>query len=174
MPDTKNREPLILPLSDFLTELLDGRRRQAVNDYVFPGRNGANHLIEPRAQIAEVIRASGVDFRLHDLCRTFTTTAESLDISAYAVKRLVNYKMRADVTPATSLRASSDCAPPCSVSPTSCSPWRMRDLAVRSDLALEIGTRCQRGPATWDLLTLTVREFCAPPAWTLRFRTYPK
>ena len=35
---------------------------------------------------------------LHDLRRTFITAAESLDISAYAVKRLVNHKMSWDVT----------------------------------------------------------------------------
>jgi hypothetical protein len=35
---------------------------------------------------------------LHDLRRTFITIAESLDISAYAVKRLVNHKMNNDVT----------------------------------------------------------------------------
>ena len=35
---------------------------------------------------------------LHDLRRTFITVAESLDISAYAAKRLVNHKMSGDVT----------------------------------------------------------------------------
>ncbi|MDG1286327.1 MAG: hypothetical protein P8P30_02045 [Rickettsiales bacterium] len=35
---------------------------------------------------------------LHDLRRTFITTAESLDISAYALKRLVNHKNSNDVT----------------------------------------------------------------------------
>jgi len=35
---------------------------------------------------------------VHDLRRTFITVAESLDISAYAVKRLVNHKMSNDVT----------------------------------------------------------------------------
>ncbi len=34
----------------------------------------------------------------HDLRRTFITVAESLDISAYAAKRLVNHKMSGDVT----------------------------------------------------------------------------
>lgn len=42
--------------------------------------------------------ASQVTFTLHDLRRTFITVAESLDISAYSVKRLVNHKMSNDVT----------------------------------------------------------------------------
>ena len=35
---------------------------------------------------------------VHDLRRTFITTAESLDIPAYALKRLLNHKMNHDVT----------------------------------------------------------------------------
>jgi integrase len=37
-------------------------------------------------------------FTIHDLRRTFTTTAESLNISAYALKRLLNHRMNHDVT----------------------------------------------------------------------------
>jgi len=45
-----------------------------------------------------VVEASGVTFTLHDLRRTFVTVAEGLDIPAYALKRLLNHKMRNDVT----------------------------------------------------------------------------
>lgn len=41
---------------------------------------------------------SGIKFTFHDLRRTFITVAESLDISAYAIKRLVNHKNGNDVT----------------------------------------------------------------------------
>jgi integrase len=37
-------------------------------------------------------------FTLHDLHRTFITIAESLDIPAYALKRLLNHKDPNDVT----------------------------------------------------------------------------
>ncbi len=46
--------------------------------------------------MANVTRASGVHFTVHDLRRTFITIAESLDISAYALKRLMNHKMNND------------------------------------------------------------------------------
>jgi integrase len=98
IPDPKNREPLILPLSDYLLELLQGRKELAVNEYVFPDRDGKKHLVEPKRQIQKVIEASEVPFTLHDLRRTFITVAESLDIPPYAIKRLVNHKMRGDVT----------------------------------------------------------------------------
>ena len=38
------------------------------------------------------------DFTLHDLRRTFTTVAEHLDVSYYALKRLLNHRMSGDVT----------------------------------------------------------------------------
>lgn len=98
IPDTKNHQPLTLPLSDFLMELLRKRKRYAAAEYVFPGNGKQGHLIEPRPQMAKVIEASKVPFTLHDLRRTFITSAESLDVSAYALKRLVNHKMSNDVT----------------------------------------------------------------------------
>ena len=45
-----------------------------------------------------MIKASGVPFMLHDLRRSFITVAESLDLSHYAIKRLVNHKISGDVT----------------------------------------------------------------------------
>jgi integrase len=96
--DTKNHQIHVLPLSDFLYELLSKRKTAATSEYVFPGTGQGGYIIEPRKQMAKVIKQSGVTFTLHDLRRTFITIAEGLDISAYAVKRLVNHKMSSDVT----------------------------------------------------------------------------
>lgn len=46
----------------------------------------------------KVISHSGIQFIIHDLRRTFIMIAEGLDISAYAVKRLANHKMKHDIT----------------------------------------------------------------------------
>lgn len=96
--DTKNHQTHTLPLSDFLYDLLKTRKEQSSSDYVFPGTGKDGYIIEPRKQMDKVVAASNVEFTLHDLRRTFITIAESLDISAYAVKRLVNHKMNNDVT----------------------------------------------------------------------------
>lgn len=96
--DTKNREPLTLPLTDFVYSLLESRRANADSEYVFAGNGKAGHLIEPRHQVQQVRDRSGVSFTLHDLRRSYITIAESIDISAYALKRLVNHKMSNDVT----------------------------------------------------------------------------
>lgn len=96
--DTKNRQDHTLPLSNFLYGLLQYRKREAVNEYVFPNVNGTGRINDQRKQMDHVTEESGVKFTIHDLRRTFITIAESLDISAYALKRLLNHKMTSDVT----------------------------------------------------------------------------
>jgi len=96
---TKNRQPHTLPLSDYLIELLRRRQgRSGKSPFVFPGPGESGHLVEPRPQMRRITAESGVSFILHDLRRTFATVAESLDIPAYALKRLLNHTMRSDVT----------------------------------------------------------------------------
>lgn len=96
--DTKNHQDHTLPLSDFLHELFQRRKIGASGKSVFPGDGAGGHMVEPRKQMAKVIQESGVHFTVHDLRRTFITVAESLDISAYALKSLLNHKMSNDVT----------------------------------------------------------------------------
>lgn len=96
--DTKNRDQHTLPLSDFLYDLLKSRQQNRSNDYVFSGTGAAGHIIEPRKQMARVTELTGINFTVHDLRRTFITIAESLDIPAYALKRLLNHRMTSDVT----------------------------------------------------------------------------
>jgi integrase len=101
--DTKNHDDHVLPLPTYLLELLTRRKGKADalperSRYVFPGEGKTGYLIEPRKQIAHVIARSGVTFTPHDLRRTFITLAESLDIPAYALKRLLNHRMSGDVT----------------------------------------------------------------------------
>jgi integrase len=96
--DTKNREPLTLPIADFLYNVFLDRFEARQNNFVFPGSGKTGYLIEPKRQIKKVCHTSGVSFSLHDLRRTYITVAESIDVSAYALKRLVNHKMHNDVT----------------------------------------------------------------------------
>ena len=55
-------------------------------------------LKEPRTAVDRITAQTGITFMLHDLRRTFITIAESLDIPAYALKRLLNHKFSNDVT----------------------------------------------------------------------------
>jgi integrase len=97
IPDTKNKEPLTLPLSDVLIGILNYRLRFKTNDYVFSSRK-AQYLAYPEKALKHLCETSGIKFTFHDLRRTFITVAESLDISSYAIKRLVNHKNGNDVT----------------------------------------------------------------------------
>jgi integrase len=99
IPDPKNREPHMLPLTDFLYTMLRHRWQCRTNEYVFPGNGGKHaYLYDVRPFVEQVTRVSGVKFMLHDLRRTFLTIADAQDISAYAIKRLVNHKTQNDVT----------------------------------------------------------------------------
>ena len=96
--ETKNHQVHVLPLSDFLYELLKKRHAVKASPYVFPSDSERGFLIEPRTAVKRVSELSGVTFTLHDLRRTFITIAESLDTPGYALKRLLNQKDPTDVT----------------------------------------------------------------------------
>jgi integrase len=92
--DTKNGKPLDLPITPYLGDLLE-RRVKAVK-----GRGFLFPIVEPKRFVEIVRKESGVYFTLHCLRRTLMTIAESLDISSYALKALVNHSVEggSDVT----------------------------------------------------------------------------
>ena len=98
LQDTKNREVHTLPMSDFVYELLEQRSRQKTSEFIFPADSISGYISEPKKAVLKVAELSGVPFTLHDLRRTFATVADSIDLPAYALKRLLNHKMNNDVT----------------------------------------------------------------------------
>lgn len=99
LPTTKNGDPLQLPMSDFLAELLSARRELVgQSEWVFPSRSATGHITEVKSFTSRVSEASGIEFTMHDLRRTFVTIAQSLDVPAYALKRLLNHRDGNDVT----------------------------------------------------------------------------
>jgi len=96
--DTKNSRNHVLPLSNFLFDLLSKRKKDSDSEFVFPSNSKAGYIVEPRKVMQKITGISGVQFTLHDLRRTFITIAESLDIPAYALKKLLNHKTNSDVT----------------------------------------------------------------------------
>ena len=96
--DPKNKRPIQLPLSDYLADMLTKRKANSNSAFVFPGDGASGYLVEPKRQIAKIVEKTDMPFAMHDLRRTFVTIAESLDISSFAVKALVNHKAGDDVT----------------------------------------------------------------------------
>ncbi|QDL38790.1 tyrosine-type recombinase/integrase [Rhodoferax sediminis] len=100
VPSPKSGRPFQLPLSDLLLDLLKGRQGCeqtktvfADSPWIFPADGKTGHISEPREDF-------GVSFTIHGLRNTFITVAESLDISPYAIKMLVNHSTpdKQDVT----------------------------------------------------------------------------
>jgi integrase len=96
--DPKNHRPMQLPLSDYLADMLTTRKANSSSAFVFPGDGVRGYLVEPKRQLAKIIEKTELPFSMHDLRRTFVTIVESLDISSFAVKALVNHKQGDDVT----------------------------------------------------------------------------
>jgi integrase len=101
---TKNHGDHTLPTGDYLTALLE-RRKAYIGDssaFVFPGQNQRRRLDQPISSSQyycdKASTAAQVKFTAHDLRRSFITVAESLDIPAYALKRLLNHRHERDVT----------------------------------------------------------------------------
>ena len=82
-----------------LGDMIDGiskKDRRFENDSIDPKfRDKIDNL---RFTLDRVTKQSGVTFSVHDLRRTFTTVADTLDVPHYALKRLLNHSMAADVT----------------------------------------------------------------------------
>jgi integrase len=92
----KNHDDLVLPMTATLRAVFERRGELRVNRFVFPANAG--HIVDTRKTCLQVTKVTGYSFTPHDLRRTFATTAESIDLSAYTLKRLLNHKMGSDVT----------------------------------------------------------------------------
>lgn len=95
--DPKNGKDHTLPFTDYLETMITRRKIKITSDFVFSDEQG-RVVSNFRYAQASIEKASGVKFCLHDLRRTFASLAESLDLSAYAVKRLLNHADGNDVT----------------------------------------------------------------------------
>jgi integrase len=102
IPDTKNHRPHVLPVGTWLAALLARRREEfPASPFVFPAENAYGHVKYHRKDVVAISRQSGVEFRLHDLRRTFATIVNhhlERSLSPYSIKRLLNHSGGADVT----------------------------------------------------------------------------
>ena len=99
--DTKNRKDFAIPFSDYIINLLQEHRENSAQKtgYIFPGGSGESHIKDIRDQLEKIKEASGLKYTCHDFRRTYTTIAESLDISEYTIKRMINHSLpQNDVT----------------------------------------------------------------------------
>jgi len=97
--NSKNHCEHRLPLSDFLYLLLKVRKRAVgESEFVFPGRS-SGHIIDSGHIINGVAVKCDHHFTIHDLRRTFLTTAEMLGVPHYALRKMANHRFsRGDLT----------------------------------------------------------------------------
>jgi len=98
LEDTKNNESHSLPLNFKLDEVLERRKNDSDNPYIFQGLKPNGHLHPPKRQLARARELVGFHFTNHDLRRTFETMANRLNLSNYTLHKLVNHKNSKDIT----------------------------------------------------------------------------
>ena len=78
--DSKNKQPITLPLVSRAVEILNDR--QNGSEYVFPSRGKTGHLVEPKKAWEEIRTAAGLPgLRMHDLRRTLGSWQASAGVS---------------------------------------------------------------------------------------------
>ncbi|MEZ9592736.1 tyrosine-type recombinase/integrase [Vibrio breoganii] len=99
--NTKNGEPLELPITDAIYSVLE-RRLELVPeqcDYFFPSRCNSKPIQDVTKTIDNLkrlpVELTGCELHMnfHDMRRTFSSVASILKINKYVIKRLINHKL---------------------------------------------------------------------------------
>ena len=95
----KNGRDHSLPLTNFLSELIERRWNARINDYVFPGEGARGHICDARFTYEKIIKTvqaetgdASFSFTPHALRRTFITIAKRLGIDPDFIRGLANHK----------------------------------------------------------------------------------
>ncbi len=94
--DTKNRTDHTLPMSVQILALLQRRFENKTDEFVFPGRDGANTGFQSR--LTRLRAVVGYPLQYHDLRRNFSILGSNLNVEHYTLKKLLNHTTIADVT----------------------------------------------------------------------------
>ncbi|ENX57668.1 MULTISPECIES: integrase family protein [Acinetobacter] len=90
--DPKNGEPLTLPMGKTLHYIMQQRfERSGGGKYVFQARQGVGHVSNRSKARIKIAELTGIKFTYHDLRRTFSSVANSLNVGSYTIKRLINH-----------------------------------------------------------------------------------
>ncbi|HEX2858763.1 MAG TPA: tyrosine-type recombinase/integrase [Alphaproteobacteria bacterium] len=94
IPETKNGEPLTLPLTDKAVELLKARKKSAKGLWVFPSpRDDKEHLQDPKKAWGRIMETAGIkNFRIHDLRRTLGSYQATTGANSYVIQKSLGHK----------------------------------------------------------------------------------
>ncbi|MHA3079563.1 tyrosine-type recombinase/integrase [Acinetobacter sp. ANC 5502] len=93
----KNGKPITLPMGEILTYIMQSRyNRSAGKPYVFQARQGEGHITNRSKARLKIVEESGIEFTYHDLRRTFSSLANSINVGSDTIKRLINHTSEDD------------------------------------------------------------------------------
>ena len=98
LEDTKNNTSHSLPLNFKLDEVLERRKIDSNNPYIFQGLKPNGHLHPPKRQLDRAKELVGVEFSNHGLRRTFETEAYRCNLNKYTLDKLINHTDSKDIT----------------------------------------------------------------------------
>ena len=93
IPETKNGEPLTIPLNDYVISILKQHRDTSHCEWVFEGKGKTGHLNDPKKAWKRILeRAEIKDLRMHDLRRTFGSWQAALGANSYVIGKSLGHK----------------------------------------------------------------------------------
>lgn len=94
IPETKNGDPLTIPLSLQAIEILDRRRHGTNSEWVFPvSGSTSGHLADPKKAWQRVLARAGIkDLRIHDLRRSLGSWQASTGASSFVIGKSLGHK----------------------------------------------------------------------------------
>lgn len=100
IPETKNGDPLILPLSREVIEILQRRKQKATAVWVFESKTSkTGHLVEPKRTWNTLLKKAGIeDLRLHDLRRTLGSWQAKTGASLQVIGKSLGHKSQSSTS----------------------------------------------------------------------------
>lgn len=94
IPETKNGDPLTIPLSLQAIEILDRRRQGTNSEWVFAvSGSTSGHLADPKKAWQRVLARAGIkDLRIHDLRRSLGSWQASTGASSFVIGKSLGHK----------------------------------------------------------------------------------
>lgn len=98
--NTKNGQDYTFPIAPLAREILERRRKEKVNDFVFGYADSKKgHVVcPPQYHIKLVRQACDQHWAMHDLRRTFTTAMTRLNVHAFTIAHLMKHSTNSSMT----------------------------------------------------------------------------
>lgn len=98
--DTKNGQDYTVPMTPLMRAILERRRKEKINDFVFGYTDSKKgHVVcPPQYHIKLVREACEQHWTMHDLRRTFTTAMTRLNVHAFTISHLMKHSSNTSMT----------------------------------------------------------------------------